>query len=328
MTDQKADWVSTGRLVAVVVTYNRLDQLQIALARLLESPPRELEAIVVFDNASDDGTGAWLAQQANPRLVVERSETNLGGAGGFASAMRRAVEQFDPEWLVVMDDDARPAPGALAAFHALSPPDGSGVAAAVYFPDGKICEMNRPSRNPFWDLPTFCRALIKGRSGFHLSPDAYSANEGRRVDVTSFVGFFISRGAIAVVGYPDPGLFLYGDDGIYTLGLRETGAEIRFEPSVRFDHDCSTFVTDSRRFTPLWKAYYYHRNLLVLYRMAAGPWFWPALVIILPRWLIRTLYHPGQRARFLGLMLRAVRDGLMRRTGQPLALVQTWSGER
>lgn len=327
MTDQKAEGAGAGRLVAVVVTFNRLNQLRVTLPRLLASPRHELAAVVVFDNASQDGTAAWLDQQTDPRIVVQRSATNIGGAGGFAGGMRVAVERFDPDWLVVMDDDARPAPGALTAFHALAPGDGGGVAAAVYFPDGRICEMNRPSRNPFWDWPTFIGALTRGRSGFHLPPEAYEATTGRPVDVTSFVGFFVSRGAIDRVGYPDPGLFLYGDDGIYTLGLRETGAEVRFEPTVRFEHDCSTFVTDSRRFTPLWKAYYYHRNLLILYRMAAGLWFWPALLIVLPKWLIRTRYHPGQKIRFLQLLLRAVRDGLLRRTGQPLAGVKAWSGE-
>ena len=52
-----------GRLVAVVVTHNRLEKLKETLARLLDSPADELAAIVVADNASSDGTGAWLAAQ-------------------------------------------------------------------------------------------------------------------------------------------------------------------------------------------------------------------------------------------------------------------------
>ncbi len=328
VTQHRKNRVGAGRLVAVVVTHNRLDQLKATVHRLLDSPERDLQAVVVFDNASDGDTRSWLAAQGDPRLVIHHSPDNLGGAGGFAGAMRLAVAQFDPHWLVVMDDDARPAPGALAAFHALAPADGGGVAAAVYYPDGRICEMNRPSRNPFWDWRTFWRSLRQGRSGFHLSPEAFTASEGRAVDVTSFVGFFVSRGAIAQVGYPDPRLFLYGDDGLYTIGLRKTGGAIRFEPSVRFEHDCSTFLTDSHRFTPLWKVYYYHRNLLLLYRQAAGWLFWPALLIVLPKWLAKVRHHTGVRRQFLGLMLRAIRDGLLRRTGQPLARVKIWSGGR
>jgi len=60
-------------LVAVVVTYNRLDKLQATLARLLEAAPEHLSAVVVVDNASSDGTGDWLAAQMDPRLQDRKS---------------------------------------------------------------------------------------------------------------------------------------------------------------------------------------------------------------------------------------------------------------
>ncbi|HHC29215.1 MAG TPA: glycosyltransferase [Rhodobacterales bacterium] len=59
-----------GRLVAVVVTYQRLPQLRATLARLLETSPSHLDKIWVVDNASTDGTAAWLAEQSDPRLLV------------------------------------------------------------------------------------------------------------------------------------------------------------------------------------------------------------------------------------------------------------------
>ncbi len=316
-------------LVAVVATYNRLDKLQVTLARLLEQPEAELPVIVVVDNASDDGTGEWLDAQGDPRLVVLRNADNLGGAGGFETGMRLAVSRFDPDWIVVMDDDARPAPGAVAAFHGLKR-DWDAVAAAVYFPDGEICDMNRPSRNPFSHWAEFKRTLFGGgRKGFHLRPEDYQA-PGQAIDVASFVGLFISRAAIARVGYPDGKLFVYGEDGLFTLGLTQAGGRIGFEPGIEFEHDCDTFEGQSGRFHPLWKVYYYHRNLMFLYRMAAGWLFWPALVLILPKWLLKTRDHGGDRRVFLRLLGCAVRDGLIRRTGVDhagiLALART--GER
>ncbi|MFW8637128.1 glycosyltransferase [Cribrihabitans pelagius] len=347
---QDAAEQGAGRLVAVVVTHNRLGKLKVTLARLLASPPAELAAVVVADNASTDGTAAWLAAQGDPRLDVCSSAENRGGAGGFEMGMRRAMERHDPDWLVVMDDDGRPAPGALAAFRALRAHRGNGndggkdgggwdaVAAAVYFPDGRICEMNRPSRNPFWHAREFLRTLLGGgRSGFHVQPSDYEG-EGMQIDVTSFVGFFISAAAVRRTGYPDPDLFLYGDDGIYTLGLSAAGGRIGFEPSVRFEHDLSTFqgkgggaqnpdAAQRGRFVPLWKAYYYHRNLLLLYRMAAGWLFWPALCVVLPKWLLKARQHGGDRRVFLRLLAHAVRDGLLRRTAVPHARVLELAGE-
>lgn len=300
----------TRSLVAVVVTHNRLDKLRATVARLLETPAGVLAAVLVVDNASTDGTPDWLDAQDDPRLVVRHSGANLGGAGGFEMGMRQAVETLDPDWIVVMDDDARPAPGALAAFHALDPERWDAVAAAVYFPDGEICEMNRPSRNPFWHGREFRRTLLGGgRGGFHIRPEDYDG-PARPVDVASFVGLFVSRAAIARVGFPDGRLFVYGEDGLFTLGLSKAGGRIGFEPSLRFEHDCSTFHGQRGRFRPLWKVYYYHRNLLMLYRMAAGWLFWPALLVVLPKWISKMRHHEGDRAVFLRLLGRAVRDGL------------------
>ena len=153
------------RVVAVVVTYNRLDKLQVTLARLLAEPAAHLAAVVVVDNASTDGTGPWLAEQTgDPRLTVLQSDTNQGGAGGFEWGMRHAVEQLSPDWVLVQDDDARPRPGALAAFHAMDKRLYDAVVAAVYFPSGEICEMNRPSRNPFWHCLLYTSPSPRDRS--------------------------------------------------------------------------------------------------------------------------------------------------------------------
>ncbi|KZY30209.1 glycosyltransferase [Roseovarius sp. HI0049] len=304
------------RLVAVVVTHNRLDKLRPTIDRLLESASDQLSAIVIVDNASTDATADWLATLTNPRLDIVTNTINLGGAGGFEAGMRHAVARHDPDWLVVMDDDARPLPGALAAFHALPPEKWDAIAAAVYFPDGRICEMNRPSRNPFWSLRLVLRTLREGRNGFHIPHDEYD-KDGCEIDVTSFVGFFISRRALEMAGFPDGRLFLYGDDGLYTLGLSRAGGRIAFQPQVAFEHDFTTFggsgAATGQRFSPLWKIYYHHRNLLLLYRMAAGPLFWPALLIVLPKWFSKVRHHAGSRRAFLRLMGRAVFDGLFNR---------------
>lgn len=304
-----------ARLVAVVVTCNRLAQLQVTLPALLSAPPEDLAAVLVVDNASDDGTAAWLTAQSDPRLNVLSSGTNLGGAGGFEAGLRHAVAHLHPDWLVVMDDDARPEPGALAAFHALDLTGHDGLAAAVFHPDGTICEMNRPTLNPFWHKRVFLRtALGGGRGAFHLGAQDYATPGTRPVDGASFVGLFLSARVFEAAGYPDGRLFLYGDDAIYTLGLTRAGFRLGFDPSVRFAHDSTTFTSADRRIRPLWKVYYYHRNLLILYRLATGIFFWPVMLVILPRWLGRLRHHGGERRAFLRLLGAAIRDGVMRRT--------------
>src|SRR3954465_7367068 len=95
------------RIVAVVVTFNRLTMLQRQLERLAEGP--ELDEVLVVDTASPDGTGAWLATQP---VTSETLPTNTGGAGGFSHGLERAVAAgADLVWL--MDDDGLPEPDCL-----------------------------------------------------------------------------------------------------------------------------------------------------------------------------------------------------------------------
>ena len=225
--------------------------------------------------------------------------------------MRQAVALYDPDWCVVMDDDARPDVGAIARFRSMDLAGLGGVAAAVYTTDGSICDMNRPSVNPFWNLAAFVRTLFgRGRMGFHLADDAYTACTTTPIDAASFVGLFLSRAAIAATGLPDGRLFIYGDDVLYTLAMRRAGQRLAFAPGIRFEHDFKTFAAESRAFSPLWKTYYHHRNLLFVYHSAAGLMFWPALLLVVPKWLLKARYYGKDRGLYLRLLRLALWDAM------------------
>lgn len=308
-----------GRLVAVVVTHNRCAHLARALASLLAAPACELAAVIVVDNASTDGTGAWLKGQTDPRLDVLSLPENRGGAGGFEAGMRRAMAAHAPDWIVVLDDDACPEPGTVAAFHALDLSGWDAIAAAVYLPDGTPCQMNRPTMNPFARPGVLLRALAGGgREAFHLGPAAYAGTAILPVDGASFVGLFLSAATVAAAGYPESRLFLYAEDAMYTLGLTRSGRRIGFAPMLRFRHDCTTFSPGDGRIQPVWKVYYYYRNLTLLYRQVAGAWlFWPVMALYAPLWLARLRHYRGARRRYLRLLGLALRDGVLGRRHRP-----------
>ena len=82
------------RIVAVVVTFNRLALLQRLVARLGEVAG--LAEVLVVDNASTDGTGEWLAGRQTTGEIPLRARTlsnNRGGAGGFHEGLAWAVER-------------------------------------------------------------------------------------------------------------------------------------------------------------------------------------------------------------------------------------------
>lgn len=306
-------------LAAIVVTFNRLAALQATFARLVAE---DVDHIIVVDNASTDGTGAWLAAQTDPRLVIVALTDNMGGAGGFEAGMRAARDGPDPDWVVLMDDDAYPTPGTLAQFRHETPgldPDIGCIAAAVFYPNGRLCEMNRPSSNPFWNLGLFARTLLRGsRAGFHLADSDFAPDAGpKRIDVASFVGYFVSRDAIARAGLPEGGLFIYGDDVLYSLRLRRAGVGMVLMPSLRFTHDCGT-MGQGFIYRPLWKIYYHCRNGVSITRQAAGPLIFPAALAYytLIWWRRGRHYEAHERALYRRMMWAGLRDGLLRRRGR------------
>jgi len=107
--------MSKETVAAVVVTYNRKHLLKECLDALL-AQTRPIDAIIVMDNASTDGTPEFLEAQGyltNPIIDYVRLSENTGGAGGFHYGVKRGYEQgFD--WLWLMDDDVKPVNSTLA----------------------------------------------------------------------------------------------------------------------------------------------------------------------------------------------------------------------
>lgn len=304
-----------AQITAIVVTYNRLAQLRLTVARLLAEP---LDRLLIVDNGSDDGSRAWLASQTDPRLCVLMPEQNGGGAAGFEIGLRHAMAAFAPDWCLLMDDDARPEAGVVAQFRAADWQGAAAVAGAVYFPQGGICEMNRPWINPFSGAGVFLATLRKGRAAFHLPDDAFTGKAVVAIDGASFVGLFLSREAVARVGYPDGRLFIYGDDVHYTLSLSKAGGRICFAPQLRFEHDCATQDEDGI-FRPLWKTYYRYRNLGFVYRLAAGPLlFWPIIALMRLKWYLHGFRLRGAERQVHRAMCRlAFADCLANRRDRP-----------
>ena len=79
-----------GNLVAVIVTFNRLDKLKLTLEHTLSNA---FYRIIVVNNCSTDDTQEWLDSLDDESLAVIHSETNGGGAGGFYQGFRYAAEQ-------------------------------------------------------------------------------------------------------------------------------------------------------------------------------------------------------------------------------------------
>ena len=124
----------------VVPTWNRVDSM-VACLDGLATQTRLPDEVVVVDNASDDGTGAVIAQSVNagrwpmPVRVVRR-DVNIGPAAARNDGLAAAVGEV----VAFTDSDCVPAPGWLAAgLAALAAPDVAIVQGRT-LPDPDVAE--------------------------------------------------------------------------------------------------------------------------------------------------------------------------------------------
>ena len=67
-----------ANIVAVIVTYNRVQKLKKAYIAACREP---LSGIVIVNNASTDGTKEWLESVQSTKLTFINASENTGGAG-------------------------------------------------------------------------------------------------------------------------------------------------------------------------------------------------------------------------------------------------------
>jgi GT2 family glycosyltransferase len=92
-------------IAVVVLTHNRLHLLRKCVENVLMRTTESTREIVIWDNASTDGTFEYLQSLEDPRIRVMRSEKNIG-QNGYARAFRTT----DSPYLIELDDDVTNAP--------------------------------------------------------------------------------------------------------------------------------------------------------------------------------------------------------------------------
>lgn len=289
-------------IAAVVVTYHRPIELRMVVESLL-GQTHPLDHIIILDNGGPVRAAEILSDYADS-LIIIHSETNLGGAGGFAMGLSEALAR-PADWVWMMDDDAVPESEALeqllCSIPDLPPNAGALGCAVKEFGEWAVRHRRRFNRLTGWES--------------NLPISDYN-REVVEIDTCSFVGFLVRAEAARQIDPPAVNFFLAYDDTDYSLRLKDAGWRLWLVPASVVVHlRTSTAKLSTSPFGD--KHYLNIRNRLIVKRRYAGcrtVVTLDGLAYGLILWLRSGGWNSPSQCR---LLLDAFRHGLAARLGPP-----------
>ncbi len=298
------------RVVAVVVTFNRRELLKRTIGQLRKQTHR-LEAIIVVNNGSTDGTGEWLASEDG--LVVLTQE-NVGGSGGFCTGIERAM-QMENDWVWCMDDDVFPEENCLEE---LLKAHAEHHDASILTPRLVMGEKIVYREFTDWNLTNPFKSMGRGPiAKMEITKPVYIA-------CTSFEGPLFRREVIERIGLPRKELFIFRDDMDYSYRAWREGFYGLYVPQAVMAKE--NFFTKTswteRQQKKKWKRYYSVRNATFFDHHYGKNWgvryvrgFIGMAGYVLTA-LVTMPFSKAWRMKDIGMLWQAYSDGIHERLGK------------
>lgn len=237
-------------IVAVVVTYNRLELLKRVITAL-KSQTVPVDKIIVINNGATDGTKEWLDSQES---LITIHQENIGGAGGFYRGIKEAMTT-EAEWIWCMDDDVFPTSQCLEQLilH-YTAEDKTGILCPKRLMDGKafISETRKQNlSNP-----------LKYIFDDSLEAEMLNNNETVEIEGMAFEGPLIRREVVENIGLPNKDLFILYDDTDYSYRAILAGYKVKVVSNAIMEKYChhNTLSKKDTIIRNKWKLMYHFRN--------------------------------------------------------------------
>jgi len=85
-------------IAVIIPTYNRIEMLSRAIDSVL-AQTHPVDELIVIDDGSTDGTGAWLREYYPDIKLIEQVNA------GVSAARNRGIESSDCDWVALLDSD-------------------------------------------------------------------------------------------------------------------------------------------------------------------------------------------------------------------------------
>lgn len=219
--------MTTPRLSILVVSYNTKKLTVECLASVFDQTRLTSFELIVWDNASSDGSPEAIGEAYGTRVQLVKSDENLG----FAAANNRAAEVATGDYLLLLNPDTVILNGAidvLAAFADRFP--GCGIwGGRTLFKDRSLNSSSCWGRQTLWSL--FCQAtglsVVFKRTGI-FNPEGMGGwnREGvRAVDIVSGCFLMIKSELWVALGGFREEFFMYGEEADLCLRAKKLGAK-------------------------------------------------------------------------------------------------------
>lgn len=236
------------KIIAVIVTYNRLELLKRAI-KYVQNQTYALTEIIVINNGSTDGTSEWLAQE-NKITVI--NQANVGGAGGFYTGIKTAYTH-GADWIWCMDDDVYPTDSCLDTLLSyVDKINNIGIICPRRLQNGAIVYGETKSfnlTNPLRPLNNF------------LSENEVGREELVQIEGMAFEGPLISRSVVDRIGYPNRDLFIFFDDSDYSYRAVLAGFYVMYCKNAILNKELFPVKKmKAKEYRNNWKLFYDIRN--------------------------------------------------------------------
>ena len=265
----------------LIVTWNSAPWIERCLTSIETASGGLRYEVLVFDNASNDGTAAIVRSRGGDRINCFESPVNLG----FAGAMNRLIEKAKGEYLLCLNADAEPESGSIAKLveHLERNPDVAGAVPLLSHDDG--------ASQHEWQL----RSLPSMRSiaaevlllDKILPRNDWSRNDYRGIDLADVqqveqpaaAAMLLRKSVVRSIGAFDESFTpAWFEDVDYCKRIADAGMSIDLVPSARASHvgGASLEQMPFDEFITVW-----YRNL----HRYVKKWFSPAQAETV-RWMI------------------------------------------
>lgn len=238
---------------AIIVSYNCLDSLK-ACIESVRRQERVRSEIVVFDNASSDGSASYLESQNFKHIL---STKNLG----FGAAVNRAAASAEGEYLFILNPDAIVPPLTLSGLleYAENEPAVGIVAPSLRYPDGRqqISARKKPRRRDMLagrGSPLRILGLADEEKAGYI---VHRGDDPLDVPAVSATAVLIEAAFFRRLGGFDERFFLYMEDLDLCLRISNENKRIVLLPGVSVIH----VWRQSSRKRPYFSSYHHHLSI-------------------------------------------------------------------